>query len=854
MKGSECRLVKYMEGSDKRFVIPVYQRNYDWKTEHCKQLFDDLVKIVRDHRKSHFFGSVVSVYDPNGAHEEFLIIDGQQRLTTVSLLLLAMYHLLASGVLVSQTANLQQRIFEEYLVDKWQPQETRIKLKPVKGDRQAFDRLFADPAQPVRDSRLTANYDYFYERLQKREVTVDELYDALCRLEIIHIRLDGDDDPQRIFESLNSTGLDLSEGDKIRNFILMGLPSAEQEAYYEKYWNPIEVCTHYGVSAFVRDYLSVKQQVIPQQNKIYVHFKEYVEPRALAAEPLLQDMLAYARRYRTLLGEKTGTAALDGCIARLNHLETTVTRPFFLEVLRLQDEGQLTAAQVTEVFLCAESYLFRRSICELPTNALNKIFLLLHREILRYDGTAADYVEKCRYALLSKKERARFPEDAEFAAAFATRPVYLMNGKNKVYILERLENAGTAEDKDVYRHCEEGTYSIEHILPQHLTPAWQKELGEDWAQIQETWLHRIANLTLTAYNSRYGNSTFWEKKTMPNGFADSGIRLNTWIAQKDRWTLAELKERSAQLTARALQIWPLPQTAFVPQHKQLESCTLEEEAALTGRQIARFAFRNSEQPVASWAEMFEKAVQILYAEDRTVVTALALSGEEGLAQHFFAGAAGEAPGTAADKTADKAAGKAVAIGDGLFVWTNTSTQSKLSVLRRLFKLYGADAGDLVFFLREEGAAPGEAEGRLALRRRYWAYALPLIKAAQGPDGCFLGVNPTKDNWITGSFGVSGYYLCCVANQDSARVELVLQKPDRDANKQTFDDLFAHKAAIEETLGAALHWNRAEDKKASKVYVLLPDVELEDEAGWPRLAQFHAAWSRKFYDVIVPLVR
>lgn len=190
MKGSECKFVKYMEGSDKRFVIPVYQRNYDWKTENCKQLYDDLVKIIKGHRKSHFFGSLVSVYNPDGHNEEFLIIDGQQRLTTVSLLFLAMYNLIDKGVIVPETANLKQRIFEEYLVDKWKPEDTRIKLKPVKNDQTAFGKLFSDPTEHIRESNLTVNYDYFYDRIQKQEITIDQLYDAICCLEIINIRLD----------------------------------------------------------------------------------------------------------------------------------------------------------------------------------------------------------------------------------------------------------------------------------------------------------------------------------------------------------------------------------------------------------------------------------------------------------------------------------------------------------------------------------------------------------------------------------------------------------------------------------------------------------------------------------------
>lgn len=272
MKGSECRLIEYMEGSRKRFIIPVYQRNYDWKTENCKKLYDDLVKVIKNNRRSHFFGSLVSVYEPSGRNTEFLVIDGQQRLTTVSLLFLAMYNLISNGIIVPEDASLGGQIYEDFLVDKYQPQDTRIKLKPVKNDQKAFGKLFDSADEHIRESKLTMNYNYFYDRIQKQEITIDQLFDAICRLEIINITLNNEDNPQLIFESLNSTGLDLGEGDKIRNFILMGLPAKEQDEYYEKYWNRIEECTKYDVSLFVRDYLSVKQLVIPSQKKIYISF------------------------------------------------------------------------------------------------------------------------------------------------------------------------------------------------------------------------------------------------------------------------------------------------------------------------------------------------------------------------------------------------------------------------------------------------------------------------------------------------------------------------------------------------------------------------------------------------------
>lgn len=838
MKGSECRLIEYMEGSKKRFIIPVYQRNYDWKTENCKQLYDDLVKVIKNKRRSHFFGSLVSVYEPSGRNTEFFVIDGQQRLTTVSLLLLAMYNLIKSGIITPKDVYLDKQIYEDFLVDKYQPEETRIKLKPVKNDQKAFGKLFNDADEHIRESNLTTNYNYFYERIQKQEISIDELFDAICRLEIINITLNNEDNPQLIFESLNSAGLDLSEGDKIRNFILMGLPSKEQDEYYDKYWNRIEECTKYDVSSFVRDYLSIKQLAIPSQKKIYISFKDYVDQKSIETEELLKDLLAYAKRYEILLCGGTENKALDACIYRLNRLETTVTRPFFLEVLRLYDENKFDISEVSEIFLITENYLFRRAICDLPTNALNKIFSTLHREITRYEGNDLGYVEKFKYALLSKKDRARFPDDDEFAERFTERPIYQMNSKNKIYIMERLENYSTLEDKDVYGHCDDGTYSIEHIMPQHLTPAWIKVLGEDYEEIHEMWLHRIANLTLTAYNSKYSNSTFEEKKSMKNGFEDSGIRMNTYIAKKDRWTLSELEERNQYLMGRALEIWAAPTTTFKPAVKQMDSYTLDDDTSLSGRLIARFSYKNTEQPVSSWVEMFQKVLQILYAEDKSVITKLAASTEDGLALNFTMNEADFK--------------KTVEIGDGIYVWTNTSTQTKLSVLNKVFKLYDADPSDLVFYLRDENeSAEEEAGTRYELRRKYWAYALDFIKEINAENASFANVNPSKENWISGFIGISGFKISCLANIDFVRVDLHLGKVKKEENKKSFDMLMTHKDDIENALGVSLIWSRGDDIKTSKISYQLNGVSIYNETDWLQMANFHAVWSKKFYDVIVP---
>ena len=687
MKGSETKLVSYMQGSDKRFIIPVYQRNYDWKTENCKQLFDDLIKVVKRRQNSHFFGSIVSVHN-DGEFNEYLVIDGQQRLTTISLLLLAMYKLMKNGILIPVKANLAEKIYKTYLIDEWQDDDTRIKLKPVKNDRNAFRKLFDEESEYLPDSNLTINYNYFYSRIQNKEVTLDELYDAVTKLEIINITLNQDDNPQLIFESLNSTGVALSEGDKIRNFILMGLSARQQNDFYEKYWHKIELCTDYNVSMFIRDYLRVKQQSINAMSMVYFSFKAFVEESGTEIEALLQDLLNYAKWYETLLKGNTADKELNSCIYRLNRLETTVIRPFFLEVLRLQSANKISLDDVKEIFLYTESYLFRRTICNIPTNGLNGIFLMLHREIIRYDGTESNYVNKFKYALLSKSDRGKFPDNTEFVEAFRARHVYQMNRKNKIYILERLENYGTVEAQNVYSQFDNGTYSIEHIMPQHLTPAWIKELGENYKEIYDKWLHRIANLTLTGYNAEYSNKPFMEKRNVKNGFASSHLYLNNWISKQEHWGLAELEARSRILEERALAIWSLPVTEFKPVEKQMDCYALDDDIDFNGRSLIQFSYKNTVHGVGSWIGMVEEVLKILHAEDRSVLVKLAYSEGEGSDLAAYVSNRAEA------------LRNALQIDNDIFIEKSNSTSTKISMLRKLFKAYGANEEDLVFYLKK----------------------------------------------------------------------------------------------------------------------------------------------------------
>lgn len=846
MKGSEAKMTGFMEGADKRYVIPVYQRKYDWKLENCRQLYDDLKKIVRDKRDSHFFGSIVSSVVPNGSKIEYHIIDGQQRLTTVTLLLLAIRNLIAQKKISSDEGRLDEQINQRFLISPWAKEDDQIKLRPVKSDREALAKLFGEEEDYDPTSSLTLNYRFFCDQLLKEEISVDELYGAIGKLEIISITLDQGDNAQLIFESLNSTGLALTEGDKIRNYILMGQPPKEQNKLYDTYWTTIERCTGNDVSGFVRDYLSVKQQVTPTISNVYRAFKEYAENIRLPIEALLEDLRRYARFFEKLLTCKSGlkNQKLDDCLYRMMRLEIVVTRPFLMEVLRLNQDGKLTVDDVLQVFLITENFLFRRNICEVPTNALNKIFLNLNKEILRYDNTADNYVQKFIYALLSKKESGRFPDDEEFTTALATKQVYQMRGKYKAYLFERFENFGTIETKDVYTHLDNNVYTIEHIMPQHLTPAWTEALGANAAEIHATWLHRLANLTLTGYNPNLSNKSFSEKRdSEEGGYKASGLKMNQKISNKESWGLPELEDRNDEMIALAKKIWAYPQTAFVPAEKEFDSCTLDDEnAELTGRDVAKYSYQNVEQPVSSWADMFEHVVKFLHQKDKSILSGLAYSTNASTDLSNYV------------SNTEEGLRSALKVDDHIFMERNTSTALKMSILRRLFALYEADPMDLVFYLKDAESEKAAEAGRYEIRKRYWTYALPIIQKQHAHRGTFTNCSPTTSNSTYGYFGISGFHIDCTANYDSAAVYFYMGKSDTALNKSAFELLMSHREEIEGQLGATLNWDRADHCKASWIGYHLRDVSITNEADWPRMAKFHAEWSDKICNAILPYLQ
>ena len=696
MHGEAKLLLKFLDGSDNRYIIPVYQRNYDWKQKQCEQLYNDLIQIIKKDRNTHFFGSVVTSAASKGGKSDYLVIDGQQRITTISILFTAMVNLMKSGVIVPDDARLAEKIEKKFLVDEYQTEDRKLRLKPIKDDCVSFDKLITnDPTEFVESSNITQNYHYFENRIKKNEISIDDLYEAIRRLEIIDIFLDKEDNPQLIFESLNSTGLDLTEGDKIRNFILMGLDAKKQEDYYEKYWNKIEKNTDYNVSGFIRNYLTLIQKKIPNINNVYFTFKEYVQEtmnieNADDCEAILQDMLYYAQIYGRIITAKNDPKdTVSSILYRLNNIEMTVSYPFLLAMFGHEKRGEIDFTDVESTLKVLETYICRRIMCpNYTSNALNKVFCTLDSEVmkLKTDNSEATYSSILIYYLLSRSGSAGFPTDKEFIDSLTNRDVYHMFKKNREYILDRFENGNTIERVNVIEMMENGDLTIEHIMPQTLTDDWKKELGDDYQSIYDQNIHTLKNLTLTGYNSKFSNNPFAFKKTCEGGFKDSGLNLNKPLLDYDHWTYSEMQDRLEKLLKQADSLWPYPKTDFVPPKKDIVTVTLDDDEELTGRVLVSYSFGNiREHETNAWVEMFLEVINQLYLQNPGVIRILAT--DTSYEQIIY---------TTDDKNADWAK-----IDENIYVYKANSTSAKMRILNRLFDEYGKDKSELIFNLKPE---------------------------------------------------------------------------------------------------------------------------------------------------------
>lgn len=540
---------------NKQFLIPVYQRYYSWDIEQCKRLWNDIVEMQKKGKVGHFVGSIVNIAEqamPTGV-QKYMIIDGQQRMTTLSLLLLALRDYATKNP--EDTTINARRIDNMLLKNEYESGDERYKLLLTETDRDILMRLVEE--KPIPDdtrSKLLDNYKFFAGKIADKELQPAEVYESIGKLQIVNITLDRTvDDAQAIFESLNSTGKELSESDLIRNYVLMGLEPAEQTYVYEHMWRPMELLFVYEtqdsvMDRFFRDYLTMKITRIPKQDRVYEEFKLYhLNCEFGTIRELCQDLLTYAKYYTDMVFKRSSNPALKALYEDINDLRMEVSYPFLLKVHNDFAEGIISEEDLKLIIRLCISYVFRRSICDIPTNSLNKTFATLKNEI-KLD----DYVNSIKAFFIMRDDYKVFPDDDKFTAAFVSRDIYTMRSRN--FILSHLENYGNKAPIIIEN------YTIEHIMPQNssLSSEWQQMLGANWREVQKTYLHTIGNLTLTAYNSEMSDHPFMVKMNMEGGFKESALRLNAYVVKLTEWNEQRIKERAAQLADKAKQIWAFP--------------------------------------------------------------------------------------------------------------------------------------------------------------------------------------------------------------------------------------------------------------------------------------------------------
>ena len=587
MEAHDTDFLELLDGN-KQFAVPIFQRRYSWEEKHCEKLWDDVLSLGKSSTNQfHFIGSIVYI-DPKVSNtskvRELQVVDGQQRLTTLTLLLAALSRAVEGqdvdiGITPEELSDyyLNVRRNDELRYKQLLTQHDKDTLIQLlnennkewfqivdQGEKGTMVQLVADEELPANAAtRLVENYRFFETELRNADLKV--VYAGIQRLRIVDIVLDRpDDNPQLIFESLNSTGLELSQADLIRNYVLMGQEPSFQNRLYKTYWLPME--QRFGdqytgrFDQFIRDYLTLKTRQIPNIRNVYDSFKGYVQEKTNSEtsetiETIVMDISGYSKHYVCIALGKEEDADLQDCFSNINALEVTVAYPFLLEVYEDYKRGRIQKSELIEVLRLLESYIFRRAICDIPTNSLNTTFATR----LMPKVNKSNYLESLKEAFLNlanQSDRYRYPVNSEFKQEFQVKGVY-NNPRRCWYLLRKLENYERRQPHG----CVDQT--IEHVIPQNdnLCEEWQQELGENWREIREKYLHTIGNLTLIGGkdNPALSDLPFEEKQKAKGGFCESELHLNRSLCQAKQWNEKAVLTRAEELAEKALKIWIYPE-------------------------------------------------------------------------------------------------------------------------------------------------------------------------------------------------------------------------------------------------------------------------------------------------------
>jgi uncharacterized protein with ParB-like and HNH nuclease domain len=632
MKANETKVDKFLASNETTFAIPVYQRNYDWTKVQCQQLLNDIIDIGKnDDNSVHFIGSIVYVHDDiysASGLNELTIIDGQQRLTTITLIYIA----ISDFARENENNNLYERINKTYLINQFAPEEQKLKLRTTDSNDKALKFIMCRAKGDEFKggySRLIENYEYF--RSQITSNNQDIFLRGLSKLIFIDIALDRQkDNPQRIFESLNSTGLELSQADLIRNYILMGLNRQMQDKIYQNYWEYIErnakdeSLNKSRVSDFIRDFLTLKNKEIPNKGDVYMKFKaKYPTTNSNDLENTLSEIKSLVTCYNKLINPKNEpTKEIKKELEYINRLEINVAYPFLMKIYEDYNNGIITKAIFVSILNLVQSFTWRRFVVGLGTEGRNKIFMNLYDKI-----EPNQYLLSVQKAFMQLSGNNRFPRNVETKKALKLKDFYNTKSKNRAYLFEKMENY---QNKEVVIIEGNSDITIEHIFPQTPDPKWKNEMTiEDFSFVKDNYLNTIGNLTLTGNNSKLGNKTFIEKRDMEGGYKDSRLWLNKQLSKSEKWDKKEIEKRFEYLSDRFFKIWEIPninieEDIFNPE------VNIFEAASPKHKKLDYAIFKNKKLEVRELSKLYTEIIKRLFELNPEIFFATELGAKVGL--------------------------------------------------------------------------------------------------------------------------------------------------------------------------------------------------------------------------------
>lgn len=832
MKATELQIINFLQAPNVQFVIPVYQRNYDWTNNECKELLNDIISVEAEKRGTHFIGSIVFVHEGTYSTvevKELVIIDGQQRLTTINILYVALYRFAKE----SGNAEEAERIYNMFLTNQYVKNESsKLKLKQTDVNASAFKAIMLGTNNDSTGfSNVVENYNFFRSVINASNFEL--ILRGLNRLIFVEISLERDkDDPQRIFESLNSTGLDLSQSDLIRNFILMDLSPKDQNRIFETVWNPIEenakdlVRQVSLVSDYIRDYLTLRNKKIPNKNKVYAEFKSlYANKKDEAYQQELENIKSLSAHYKKFINPTTvKDAKIKRELEYINRLEINVAYPFLLQVFEDAENGMLSTEELINVLKLIQSYAWRRFIVGLPTSALNKIFMTLYSEI---DSEA--YYDSLAKALLKKKGSAKFPSNEDVKTALKDKDLYNTQPKNRNYLFEMLENYNNRE----FVNTNNDQITIEHIFPRNPSEAWSVALTpEEYFLFKEKYLNTIGNLTLSGNNGALGNKSFMQKKEMnvdgqEQGYMYSRLWLNSYLRGIDSWNVRRYEERQEIIFDRFLKIWEYP-NVVIDESDDTEEQNIFDADIPTHKKLQYFIFENTKVESETVAQMYIHVVRSLYEKNSQLLLTH---------QETFKITRDPADFRAAQEVLN-----------GWYIETNIDSNSKFNILKRLLSLFEMEDDLLIKY--SSGADNGAEANRFGIRRKYWQQILPILTHTN----LFSNVNPSNDHWLSTGAGIGGLAYTLIITKSQVRIELTISTSSKEKNKQYFQKLFKNKELIEHAYGSELGWEELPENKMSRIKAELFGVNLYSETDWPQMNAFFVAHLPKFESAIQPFIK